>query len=108
MSARLKRLVADPGEPQRVRESAHDYVVGERLQADHAAERLAFYAELMPEAPAAAEPSRLFADLAALEGAEVSERHLMLAHTRYESLLHDGLIALQSGKERGARRGAVA
>ncbi len=101
----LARLVADAGERQRVRERAHAYVVGERLQAQHAAERLAFYAELMPEAAAGAEPSRLFAELAALEGAEVSERHVMLTHTRYESLLHDGLVALQGGKER--ERGAA-
>ncbi len=103
--ATLTRLVADAAERQRVRERAHAYVVGERVQAEHAAERLAFYAELVPEPAGGAEPSRLFAELAALEGAEVSERHIMLAHTRYESLLHDGLVALQSGRER--ERGAA-
>jgi hypothetical protein len=58
-----------------------------------AAERLAFYAELMPAPGAAAEPARVFTELAALAGAEVAERHIMLAHTRYESLLH-GLVAI--------------
>ncbi len=102
--ATLSRLVADPNERQRVRERAHAYVLGERLQAEHAAQRLAFYTELMPDVVAEAQPARLFDELAALEGAEVSGRHVMLAHTRYESLLHDGLVALQGGKEpeRGA------
>jgi len=100
----LERLVADPAERQRVRRQAHAYVMSERLQAPHAAERLAFYTELMPAPLPGAEPARLFAELAALEGAEVSERHIMLAHTRYETLLHDGLVLLQDGKER--ERGA--
>ena len=103
--ATLTRLVGDADERQRVRERAHAYVVGERLQGERAQERLEFYAELMPEAAADAQPARLFAQLAALEGAEVSGRHVMLAHTRYESLLHDGLVALQGGKER--ERGAA-
>jgi len=100
----LRRLVADPVERQRVREHAHAYVLAERLQAPHAAERLAFYAELLPKAPTSADAARLFSQLAALEGAEVSGRHVMLAHTRYETLLHDGLLLLQgkSERERGA------
>jgi Glycosyl transferases group 1 len=100
----LTRLVGDAGERQRVRSQAHAYVLRERLQAPHAAERLSFYEELLPERPAGAEPARLFAELAQLEGAEVAERHVMLAHSRYESLLHDGLVLLQAGgeSERGA------
>jgi tetratricopeptide (TPR) repeat protein len=103
--ATLTRLAADASERQRVRERAHAYVAGARIQSEHAAERLAFYAELMPDRSAGAEPARLFTELAALVGAEVSGRHIMLAHTRYEALLHDGLVALQSGKER--ERGAA-
>jgi 2-polyprenyl-3-methyl-5-hydroxy-6-metoxy-1,4-benzoquinol methylase/glycosyltransferase involved in cell wall biosynthesis len=101
--ALLTRLVADAAERERVRGQAHAYVLRERLQAEHATERLAFYAELLPVAPARSEPARLFSELGALEGAEVEGRHLLLAHTRYESLLHDGLVAMQSGEgERGA------
>ena len=95
----LGRLVGDAEERQRVRSDAHAYVQHERLQAAHAAERLAFYAELMPAPVATADPARVFAELAALEGAEVAERHVMLAHTRYESLLHDGLLLLQKAGE---------
>ena len=101
----LKRLVGDSGERQRVQTQAHAYVQRERLQAAHAAERLAFYAELLPEPPLGAEPGRVFRELAGLEGAEVAERHVVLAHTRYEGLLHDGLLLLQSPGER--ERGAA-
>jgi 2-polyprenyl-3-methyl-5-hydroxy-6-metoxy-1,4-benzoquinol methylase len=96
----LERLVADAPERQRVREQAHAYVTEQRLQSAHAAERLAFYAELLPRAPSASDPARLFAELAALEGAEVSGRHAMLSYTRFESLLHDGLVLLQGQGER--------
>lgn len=103
----LERLVADPTERRRVQSAAHAYVVNERIQAQHAAERLSFYAELLPERSPAGDPVRLFTELAALEGAERSddvERYIMLAHSRYESLLHDGLVLLQNDKER--ERGA--
>lgn len=99
----LERLVADPGERRRVRTEAHVYVMQERLQAEHAAERLAFYAELLPASSPANAPERLFTELAALEGAERAddvERYIMLGHGRYESLLHDGLVLMQDGKER--------
>ena len=92
----LGHLVADAHERQRVRSEAHAYVQRERVQAAHAAERLAFYEGLMPAPGVAAEPARVFTELAGLEGAEVAERHLTLAHTRYESLLHDGLLLLQN------------
>jgi len=96
----LTRLVADPAERQRVRQRAHAYVTQQRLQADHAADRLAFYGELLPAAPSGSGAARLFAELSALEGAEVSGRHVMLGHTRYETLVHDGLLGLQREDER--------
>jgi glycosyltransferase involved in cell wall biosynthesis/2-polyprenyl-3-methyl-5-hydroxy-6-metoxy-1,4-benzoquinol methylase len=99
----LSRLVSDPAERRRVRENAYRYVVSERLQGEHATERLAFYDEL-PSAPAASRAAALFAELSALEGAEVSGRHLVLGHARFERLLYDGLLAMQRGsdRERGA------
>ncbi|HYQ14291.1 MAG TPA: glycosyltransferase [Polyangiaceae bacterium] len=100
LRALLERLVAEPEERQRVRERAHRYVVEQRRQAEHAAERLAFYEELLPTAPNGADAAALFAELAALDGAEAAGRHLQLSHTRYESLLHDGLLLLQGGRER--------
>jgi len=105
LTALLARLVGDASERQRVRERALAYVLAERLQAGHAAERLAFYAELLPRAPTGGDAERSFAQLAALEGAVVSGRHVMLAHTRYETLLHDGLLLMQGGAER--ERGAA-
>jgi hypothetical protein len=72
-------------------------------QADHAPEQLAFYTGLLPIAPGG-DAERCFGELSTLEGAELCGRHLVLSHTRYESLLHDGLLALQS--ERHRARGA--
>jgi SAM-dependent methyltransferase len=105
LAAVLERLVAQPDERSRVRQAAYVYVSEQRRQALHAAERLAFYAELLPQSPPGSNPKTLFSELAALARAEVSGRHVMLAHTRYESLLHDGLVLLQSGKDRD--RGAA-
>lgn len=102
LTALLERLVREPEELERVRARAHAYVAEKRRQQDHAAERLSFYAELLPAAPAGADAERTFAELSRLEGAERSGRHLVLSHTRYESLLHDGLVALQGGDARGA------
>jgi len=96
----LRRLIDDPAERQRVRRRAHAYVMEQRLQANHAAERLAFYDELQPAVAPDSDAPKLFAELAALEGAEVSGRHVLLSHTRYEALLHSGLLTLQSGRER--------
>lgn len=102
MLALLSRLVADPAERGRVQKNAHDYVVRERIQAPHAEDRLRFYAELASGRADAStsEPEKFFAELAQLEGAEVCGRHVMLAHTRFESLLHDGLVAVQEKDER--------
>lgn len=98
--ALLERLLRDPDELGRVRQRAHAYVVENRLQANHASERLGFYAELMPNAALGGDAPRLFAELAALEGAAASGRQLVLSHTRYETLLYEGLVALQSGRDR--------
>ena len=65
----------------------------------HAADRVVYYDELRSAPPPSSAP-RVFAELAALEGAEVAGRHIVLAHTRFERLLHDGLMALQSSSQR--------
>lgn len=98
----LTRLVQDPAERQRIRENAYRYASSERQQAAHAAERLDFYAQLNPSSDP--NSARLFAELCALEGAEVTGRHCLLAHSRFETLLHDGLVQLQepSSREQGA------
>ncbi|MES1185246.1 MAG: glycosyltransferase [Myxococcales bacterium] len=101
----LERLVGDAAERQRVRGQAHAYVQRERLQAQHAAERLAFYLEGMPEPAASTDAAGLFQELAALEGAEVAGRHVVLSHTAYESRLHDGLVLLQNSGERERESG---
>ncbi len=100
----LTRLVRDPTERQRIRENAHRYATSERLQAAHAAERVAFYQQLSPSSDPNA--AQLFTELCGLQGAEVSARHCLLAHSRFETLLHDGLVLLQepSSREQGAEQ----
>lgn len=97
----LDRLVGDPAERRRVSQNAYRYACSERLFARHTASRLSFYDELS-ESSAPGDAAGLFAELAALEGAELHGRHLMLGHTRFESLLHDGLLLVQKAEsERG-------
>ncbi len=95
----LSWLIRHPSERQRVRDAAYAYVARERLQGPRALERLGFYDQLNAQ-PAESRAASLFAELAELEGAEVSGRHLVLSHTRYERLLHDGLLALQRAQDR--------
>jgi glycosyltransferase involved in cell wall biosynthesis len=98
----LSRLTADRAERERVRARAHAYVSTERRQGPHAAERLAFYSELWPQSGSASDAAGLFSELSLLDGATVHGRHVVLEHTRYETLLHDGLVLLQgTQRERG-------
>jgi 2-polyprenyl-3-methyl-5-hydroxy-6-metoxy-1,4-benzoquinol methylase/glycosyltransferase involved in cell wall biosynthesis len=101
--ATLGRLVNDASERRRIRENARAYVAGQRLQSQHAAERLAYYDELLPADYRAGEAEALFQQVSGWAGAETSGRHALLAHTRFETLLHDGLVLLQqpSGRARG-------
>jgi hypothetical protein len=106
LAAVLTRLIQEPELRQGLRERAHAYVEAERLQHQHIGKRLDFYAELSPElsySGSETDPRALFEELAALEGAEARGRHLLLAHGRYETLLHDGLLRLQAGDEAGAQ-----
>ncbi len=96
----LSHLVAAPQTQERVREAAHRYVASERLLAARVGERRAFYRELLGSEGGGSE---LFAELSALEGAELSGRYCQLGHTEFETKLHDGIVLLQRGeRERGA------
>lgn len=95
----LDWLVSHPAERARVRQRAYEYVASERIFARHAADRIVYYDELRSAPPPSSAPD-VFAELAALDGAEVAGRHIVLAHTRFERLLHDGLMALQSSTQR--------
>lgn len=82
-----------------VGKGARDYVIGARLQRQHGRDRTAFYrsrlAELRSGRPLNGDGDGLFASLGTIEGAVSSGRHLRLMPTRFEALLHDGLIAGQ-------------
>lgn len=99
----LDRLVRDPDECRRIRENAYRYASTERRQGAHAAARVAFYEEL-GAGRGTSDVAALFAELSQLEGAECRGRHCVLTPTRFESLLHDGLLLLQQSaqEQRGA------
>jgi hypothetical protein len=99
--ALLGRLVGDRQLRQRVRESAHAYVTTERRERDHVAARLEFYREVGAN-PTLDKASGLFEELSGMEGATVTGQHLVLSHTAFETALHDGLLLLQRGDQRGA------
>lgn len=101
LAAVLTRLIQEPGLRNAVRVRAHGYVAAERTQAAHIQKRLDFYAELLPVTPQT-DARNTFEELTRIEGAERHERHLLLAHGRYEALLHDGLLRLQAGDSAGA------
>lgn len=99
MVGALERLADETHLIPRVGKAARDYVIGERLQRHHGKDRTAFYrarlAELRSGQPAKNGKSTLFESLRTIEGAVCSGRHLRLMPTRFEDLLHDGLIAGQ-------------
>ncbi len=103
--AALDALAKSPGERARLRDAAYSYVSTERTQRAHAAERLDFYASLAAgDCPGAVDIAALFGEIESWEGAEVTGRHALLAHTRIERGMHDALVlAQQDGKRAEAR-----
>lgn len=99
MIGALKRLADETRLIPEVGKAARGYVIEERLQRNHGEDRTAFYrarlAELRSGQPVKNRESSLFESLHDIEGAVCSGRHLRLMPTRFEDLLHDGLIAGQ-------------
>lgn len=98
----LARLTTEPNLISRIGKNARNYVLMNRLEADHARERVAFYRDLLVKS-GGMNPSRNpgeWAWLAAMDGAVVTGRHIRLEPTKFELLLHDGLVAMQVMKER--------
>ncbi len=92
----LADLARDPAQRARLRSAAYAKVAAERRQSDHVAERLAFYASLEAATYTPTEdPTQLFDELRTWEGAEVVDRHALLAHTAVERSLHDALVLSQ-------------
>ena len=100
----LDRLGADRDLMDRVAKRGRAYVIEERLQKNHGSDRIGFYRRLLSEIgwrnADAKEKSSTFKALSKLEGAIREDRHLRLMPTRFESLLHDGLVLAQVDGER--------
>ena len=92
----LEKLYTDRGVMARVAEQARSYVMKERLQDDHGLDRIGFYRTLLSakgwQKGDDERTSSAFQGLTRLEGAVCEGRHLRLLSTRFEALLHDGLV----------------
>ncbi len=95
----LNLLVEDKLLAQNITKEARQYVIRERLQLQHGRERLNFYRQQLRQPKSRSieinSSTKLFEEMSKLDGALINERHLQLQATRFENLLHDGLIALQ-------------
>ncbi len=95
----LNLLSQDPSLAQNIAKEARQYVLNERLQLQHGHDRLDFYRTHLKLPHRSNDEivnnNKWFEKLSKLEGASINERHLQLKATRFENLLHDGLLAMQ-------------
>lgn len=95
----LNQLVKNRFLLRNISRAARQYVLKERLQSQHARDRVDFYKALIRRLQGSNEQIGLgcerFGEWARLEGAVKEGRHLKLLPTHFENLLHDGLVAMQ-------------
>ncbi len=92
---------------QNIAKKARQYVIQERLQLHHIHDRLDFYRhhlKLLNGQNREIILDHWFGEFSKLEGAIINERHLQLQATRFENLLHDGLIAMQIHRDKDLAR----
>ncbi|MHC4453474.1 MAG: glycosyltransferase family protein, partial [Planctomycetota bacterium] len=101
----LNQLSEDKLLIQNIGNEARQYVIGERLQLQHGRERLGFYRQQLRQSKSRSNEInsniKWFKEMSKLDGALTNERHLQLQATRFESLLHDGLVAMQIHNNKG-------
>ncbi|MFH1624855.1 MAG: hypothetical protein ABID54_06835 [Pseudomonadota bacterium] len=105
----LNLLVKDHSLGARITRKARQYVLRERLQLQHGRDRVDFYREHLKrnsgENARDGQGCERFKEWQELEGAIKNGRHLRLTATRFENLLHDGLVMLEiEGKTKDARK----
>ena len=92
----------------KVAKAALDYVIKERLQHQHGKERIEFYrtklAELHTPQKDKNGARKIFEASSRIKGAARNGRHLRLMPTRFENLLHDGLVLGQLEGKTGLAR----
>jgi tetratricopeptide (TPR) repeat protein len=90
----------------KVGNAARNYVVKERLQHQHGGERVEFYKRRLEALQGGIKSNykatQVVEALSKDKGAVCSGRHLRLMHTRFENLLHDGLVLSQIDKEKSS------
>jgi tetratricopeptide (TPR) repeat protein len=95
----INLLSQDHSLAQNIANNARQYVMHERLQLQHGQDRLDFYRQHLKlphrSNDEIVKNNKWFEELSRLEGASINERHLQLKATRFENLLHDGLLAMQ-------------
>lgn len=95
----LNQLIEDTSLARSIAKEARQYVIRERLQLQHGRDRLDFYRHqlrlLHKQDCEVDRDFKWFEELSKLEGAIINGRHFQLQATRFENLLHDGLIAMQ-------------
>ena len=103
----LNQLTDNAKLTQHIAGEARQYVLRERLQIQHVHDRLDFYRHHLGQINGQNREivlDHLFGEFSKLEGAIVNERHLQLQSTRFENLLHDGLIAMQVHRDKEMAR----
>jgi tetratricopeptide (TPR) repeat protein len=100
----LNQLIENPPLSRNIAKAARQYVTQERLQSQHVQERIDFYKDQYEKLQRQGwqNNGRLewFEGLSRLDGAVINERHIRLQSTRFENLLHDGLVAMQVTNDR--------
>jgi len=105
----LNRLVGDVSLLRKVAKAARQYVMRARLQLKHGLDRIDFYMDRLKSVSIGKHQDgravQRFKVWAKLEEVVAKGRHLRLMSTRFEDLLHDGLVTMQltSDKEQARR-----
>lgn len=96
----LNQLLKNTSLSRKITKAARQYAIQERLQLQHGQDRLDFYSNRLKQLGRHdfqdEDVSQYFEEWSQLEGAVRNGRHLQLQTTRFENLLHDGLVAMQT------------
>jgi glycosyltransferase involved in cell wall biosynthesis len=96
----LNQLLKKTSLSRKITKAARQHVLQERLQLEHGRDRLDFYSNRLKQLGRHdfqdENVSKHFEEWSQLEGAVRNERHLQFQTTRFENLLHDGLVAMQT------------
>jgi tetratricopeptide (TPR) repeat protein len=101
----LNKLVDDRDLIRRMAKEARSYLIKERLQKNHALDRIDFYREQLSKVGwhcgQGNGTEAVYEKFSRLVGASRKGRYLSLVPTRFELLLHDGLVLAQVDRDHG-------